>query len=136
MLQAIRHLTNQIDGVLRPHSVLICDRDRKWSRAVLEFMRSAGVQVVQTPVRAPNCNTYAERLVRSIKDECLNRVIPLGERHLRRTIAEYLAHYHHERNHQGVANELLIGPAALGSSGAVRRRQGIGGILNYYHRAA
>jgi putative transposase len=136
MLLADRQFTNEVDGVMRPYAMLICDRDRKWSRAVFEFMRSAGVQVVQTTVWAPNCYAYAERSVRSIQHECLNRVIPLAEGHLRRTIAEYLVHYHRERNHQRVANELLIGPAAFGSSGAVRRRQRMGGILNYDDRAA
>ena len=58
-------------------------------------------------VSGANANAYAERFVRSIKHECLNRVIPLGERHLRRTIAEYVEHYHRERNHQGLANELI-----------------------------
>ena len=61
----------------------------------------AGIRVVQTPYQAPNANAYAERFVRSIKEECLNRVIPFGERHFRRTIAEYVEHYHRERNHQG-----------------------------------
>jgi putative transposase len=124
------------DGVLHRRSVLICDRDRKWSGAVLEFLRSAGVYVVQTPVRAPNCNAHAERFVRSIKSERLNRVIPLGERHLRRTIHEYVAHYHHERNHQGLENELIVRVGPPRASGAVRREQRLGGILNYYHRAA
>ena len=67
----------------------------------------AGIRVVQTPFQAPNANAYAERFVRSIKDECLSRVIPFGERHLRRTIAEYVEHYHRERNHQGLENELI-----------------------------
>ena len=88
------------------HRVLICDRDTKWSAPVRARLGEAGVRVVQTPYQAPNANAYAERFVRSIKDECLNRVIPFGERHLRRTIAEYVEHYHRERNHQGLANEL------------------------------
>jgi putative transposase len=58
--------------------------------------------VAQTPYQAPNANACVERFVRSIKDECLSRVIPFGERHLRRTIAEYVEHYHRERNHQGL----------------------------------
>ena len=73
----------------------------------------AGVRVVQTPFQAPNGIAYEEGFVRSIKHECLNRVIPFGERHLRRTIAEYVAHYHRERNHQGLDNE-LIDPVASG----------------------
>ena len=135
MLQATRRLTDA-DGVLAPNSVFICDRDRKWSSAVIALMQSAGVHVVHTPVRAPNCNAHAERFARSIKHDCLNRLIPLGERHLRRSIAEYLAHYHHERNHQGVRNELLVAGSPSGGSGAVRRRQRVGWILNYYYRAA
>jgi len=65
--------------------------------------------VVQTPYQAPNANAYAERFVRSIKEECLNRVIPFGERHLRRTRAEYVEHYHREHNRQGIENELISG---------------------------
>ena len=77
-----------------------------------QWLATAGVRVVRTPPRAPNCNAYAERFVRSVKEECLNRVVPLGERHLRRTLHEFAAHYHHERNHQGLANELIERPAA------------------------
>jgi len=136
MLQAMRHLTDNVDGVLHPCSVLICDRDRKWSGPVLAFVRSAGVHVVQTPVCAPNCNAHAERFVRSIKFECLHRLIPLGERHLRRAIHEYVAHYHYERNHQGLDNELIVGVASPPRAGTVRRAQRLGGLLNFYHRAA
>jgi len=65
---------------------------------------------VQTPVRAPNANAHAERFVRSVKTECLDRVIPLGEGFFRRALAEYVAHYHVERNHQGLGNVLIAGP--------------------------
>ena len=84
-------------------------------------------------VRLPS----ATRLVRSIKHECLNRVIPFGDRHLRRMMGEYVEHYHRERNHQGLANE-LIDAVATGSSnsGRIRRRQRLGGLLSYYSRAA
>jgi len=115
---------------------LICDRDRKWSRGVLEFVEHEGVRIIRTPFRAPNCNAYAERFVRSIKEECLERVIVFGERHLRRTIAEFVAHYHAERNHQGIGNELIDPFERADGQGRVRRRQRIGGMLNYYYRAA
>ena len=120
----------------RTGSVLICDRDQKWSRAVLEFLKQEGIRVTRTPFRAPNCNAYLERFVRSIREECLGCVIPLGERHLRRTIAEFVAHYHGERNHQGIGNELIRPLTRSDGSGPVRRRQRIGGLLNYYYRAA
>ena len=132
----MRDLTNAIDGVLTDGCVLICDHDRKWSRAVLAFLEAERVRIIRTPFRAPNCNAYAERFVRSIKEECLDRVVLLGERHLRRTIVEFVAHYHGERNHQGIGNELIQPIARADGHGAVRRRQRIGGLLNYYYRAA
>ena len=81
-------------------------------------------------------NAYAERFVRSIKDECLNRVIPLGERHLRCAIADFVAHYHGERNHQDIGNELIQPLRRAPVQTPVRRHQRMGGVLNYYYRAA
>jgi transposase InsO family protein len=72
MLQIARHLTDPADGTLVGQRFLICDRDRKWSAAVRHLLETAGVRVVQTPFRAPNCNAHAERFVRSIKEECLD----------------------------------------------------------------
>jgi transposase InsO family protein len=136
VVHAIRHLTNGIDGVLARGRVLMCDRDRKGSRAVLAFLDQEEIRIIQTPFRAPTCNAYAERFVRSIKEECLNRVILLGERHLRRTIADFVAHDHGERNHHGLGNELIQPLGQADTQGTVRRRQRIGGMLNYYYRAA
>lgn len=136
MLQVVRQMTDPVDGVLDGHRFLICDRDRKWSTPVRELLDRSGVRVVRTPSRAPNCNAHAERFVRSIQEECLDRVIPLGERHFRRTIHEFVAHYHGERNHQGLGNELIDAVPPAGRVGTIRRRQRLGGILSYYHRAA
>ena len=136
VLQAMRHVTDEVDGVLRPGRILICDRDPKWSKAVEVFLTRAGVRVIRTPACAPNCNAYAERFVRSIKEECLDRLILLGERHLRYATAAFMAHYHHERNHQGLDNELIQPFELVTASGFVRRRQRLGGMLNYYYRAA
>ena len=107
MLQVVRGLTDASDSVLAEQRFLICDRDRKWSAGVRSLLEASGVRLVQTPFRAPNCNAHAERLVRSIKEECLDRLIPLGERHFQRALAEFVAHYHRERNHQGLGNELI-----------------------------
>jgi len=80
-------------------------------------------------------NAYAERFVLSIKSECLDRIVPLGERHLRRAIVEYLAHYHGERNHQGLGNVLLRGsPDSANENGRAQRRERLGGLLNFYNR--
>ena len=99
-------------------------------------LEDAGVCIVQTPIQAPNANAYAERFVRSIREECLDRVILFGERRLRHVIDEFVAHYHRERNHQGLGNELIT-PAPAGAGGTqVRCRDRLGGLLRYYHRAA
>ena len=133
MTQVVRTLTMADQRCCR---VLICDRDAKWSAAVRIRLHEAGIRVVQTPLQAPNANAYAERFVRSIKEECLDWMIPLGERHFRRALREFVDHYHGERNHQGVANQLIAGPPALGDGGRVHRRARLGGLLNYYERAA
>jgi transposase InsO family protein len=92
--------------------------------------------VVLTPARAPNANAYAERFVRSIKEECLDRLIPMGEGHFRRAVAEYVEHYHAERNHQGIGNRLISGAPVIATTGRVRRRPRLGGLLSFYARAA
>ena len=136
MRQVSRTLTAADDGVLVGHRVLICDRDAKGSAPVRDRLGEAGIRVVQTPFQAPNANAYAERFVRSIKHECLNQVIPLGEHHFRRAIAEYVEHYHSERNHQGLGNELLDRAPLIDGADRIRRHQRLGGLLNYYYRAA
>jgi len=116
--------------------VLICDRDRKWGPEVQRLLGEAGVHVVQTPFQAPNANAYAERFVRSIKHECLDRIVPLGERHFRQALQEFVDHYHRERNHQGLENRLIDSRALRRREGRIRRRPRLGGLLNYYERAA
>ena len=135
VVQALRPLTDSVD-MLRPGRVLICDRDPKWSGTVAAFLEREGIRIVRIPARAPNCNAYAERFVRSIKEECLDRVLLLGERHFRRTVAEFMAHYHAERNHQGIGNELIERLNRTDGQGVVRRRPRMGGMLNFYYRAA
>jgi transposase InsO family protein len=117
MRRVVRTITMADAGSCR---VLICDRDTKWSAAVRERLEEAGTRVVQTPYQAPNANAHAERFARSIKEECLNRITPFGERHFRRAVHEYVAHHHLERNHQGVGNALIDGVEArpVGAIGA------------------
>jgi transposase InsO family protein len=136
MRQIGRTLTMADDELLCAYRVLICDRDAKWSGEVRRLLSDEGIRMVQTPRRAPNANAYAERFVRSIKQECLDRVIPFGERHFRQTVSEYVAHYHHERNHQGLDNTLIDGIVPGRRQGRIRRRSGLGGLLNSYERAA
>jgi putative transposase len=133
-----REWTAADDGLLRDHGILLCDRDTKWSAAFRQTLAAVGIRVVQTPCRAPNCNAHAERFVRSIKEECLDRVVVLGEAHLRRLLTAFVAHYHQERNHQGLNDRLLVADqrAPPGAAGPVHRRARLGGLLSYYYRAA
>ncbi len=91
--------------------------------------------ILLTAYQAPNMNAYAERFVRSIKSECLDQMIFLGRESLVRAIAEYAAHYHDERSHQGIRNVLISG-AAPQSEGIVEARERLGGLLKYDHRRA
>ena len=136
MAQAARRLTDAVDGFLARHQVLICDRDSKWTDGFRRIVQSARVRIVLTPIQAPNANAYAERFVRSIRAECLDRLIFFGERRLLRAVDEFVAHYHGERNHQGLGNELIT-PEIRSLRGAhVRCRERLGGLLRYYRRAA
>src|SRR5262245_38861964 len=105
MVQAARRLTDVVDGFLADHRVLICDRDTKSTEGFRRLMESSGVRVVLTPFQAPNANAYAERFVRTIREECLDCLIVFGERRLLRAFDEFTAHYHRERNHQGLGND-------------------------------
>ena len=136
MGQVVRTLAMADDAIAPAPHLLICDRDRKWSGDVRRRLHEAGIRVVLTPERAPNANAYAERFVRSIKEECLDLLIPFGEGHSRHAIAEYVAHYHAERNHQGIGNRLISGRPVIQTSGRVRRWPRLGGLLNFYARAA
>lgn len=137
VLQAFRNLADGFEGVLQPGRFLILDRDPVFSAAVRAALERAGVSVVRLPPRSPNLNAFAERWVRSVRSECLGRLIPLGERHLRRAVVEYVEHYNSERNHQGLGGALIESEAGVGSSeGRVVRRKRLGGVLNYYYREA
>jgi transposase InsO family protein len=137
MMQVGRNLTDPFDGALANKQLLILDRDSKFSAAFRDLLKDARVRVVRLPYRSPNLNAYAQRFVRSIKDECLDRMIFFGERSLRKATREYAAHYNRERNHQGIDNR-LIEPSdpAESVSTTITCAQRLGGMLRFYHRAA
>ena len=137
MSQIGRHVTDAREGVLRGKRYLIHDRDPLFTREFIVLLEGIGVTSVPVPPRSPNLNAYAERFVRSIKESCLDRMIWFGEAALRKGLQEFVLHYHHERNHQGLGNRLILPegtPADAG--GTVLRRERLGGVLNYYYRAA
>jgi transposase InsO family protein len=137
MMQIARNLTDEFDGFLSNHSYLIMDRDAKFTEAFRDAIEREGVAPIRCPPRAPKCNAYAERFVRSIKYECLERMILIGERSLHRALREYRIHYLSERNHQGVDNQLLTPCNVVPfPTGSVHRRERLGGMLSFYHREA
>jgi len=136
MNQVSRRATDAVDGILNGKRFLIHDRDPLFTIEFQSILTSVGVQCVKLPPRSPNLNAHAERFVRSIKESCLNRLILFGEHSLRRAIHEFVAHYHLERNHQGIGNRLITSTIDQCAIGVISRRERLGGLLNYYYRAA
>ena len=135
MAQVARNLTDPVDGFLRDKRHLILDLDTKFTVQFRHILHNAGVTVIRTAYQAPNMNAFAERWVLSVKSECLDRMILFGEQSLRRGLREYGAHFHHERPHQGLGNELIV-PARTTASpiGRVTETERLGGLLRSYHR--
>ena len=95
------------------------------------------MKAVRLPPRSPNLNPHLERFMRSVKEECIERMIFFGERSLEITTAEFLSHFHAERNHQGLDNRLIEPGEEVGrTTGDVSCRERLGGPLRYYHRKA
>jgi putative transposase len=137
MLQACRGLLDVESGALAVKRYLIIDRDTKYTQQFRRLVEEGGTEVIRLPPRSPDLNAYAERFVRSIKDECLEKMIFVGQASLRRAIGDYMAHYHEERNHQGLGNRLIRPePRRAANAALIQRRPRLGGMLNYYHRAA
>jgi len=137
MKQIARNLTDSVDGFLKGKRYLIHDRDPLFTDEFRGVLEDAGVTCLRLPARSPNLNAYAERFVLSIKSECLSKLVPLGERHLRLAVTEFVEHYHLERNHQGRDNRLLTKPATPANDNSpVLRRERLGGLLNFYFRRA
>jgi putative transposase len=137
MRQIARNVTMEGCGALRNCRYLLHDRDSKYTHSFRAIIASGQVEPLVLPAHSPNLNAYAERWVRSVKEECLSKVVLFGERSLRRAVCEYVEHYHAERNHQGKGNVLLFprGPN-IRCERPVECRERLGGLLRYYHREA
>ncbi|HEV8059121.1 MAG TPA: integrase core domain-containing protein, partial [Gemmataceae bacterium] len=105
--QITRNLTATEDGFLNGKRYLIMDRDTTFSKAFRGILSEAGVEPVLLPPHSPNLNANLERFHRTIKAECLERLILFSEAPLRHVVVEFLEHYHSERNHQGLNNQLI-----------------------------
>jgi putative transposase len=136
MTQIARNLTDADDGFLRGMQYLILDRDPLYTAAFRDLLRNSGVKPLLLPARSPNLNAFAERFIGSVKSECLHRIVPLGEKHLRAALRAFMDHYHEERPHQGLGNQLIAPKTALREQGPVCCRQRLGGVLKFYYREA
>ena len=139
MEQIARNATDEASGHLRHVRYLLHDRDTKFCATFRTTLATGGVKCIALPARSPNLNAFAERWVRSVKQECLSKLILFGEGSLKCALGEFTQHYHTERNHQGKGNVLLFPPprepqAAIAPSVSCRER--LGGLLKYYCRAA
>jgi transposase len=115
---------------------LIRDRDSKYTQEFDTVFQSEGTHVIQTPFRAPNANAYAERWVRTVREECLDQILILNEPHLRRVLKTYDDYYNRQRPHQGLQQQSPIPRTPQNTSGKVRNRKVLGGIINNYYRSA
>jgi hypothetical protein len=134
-----RNATGESWGFLDQRRYALHDRDAKFCSLFRATLTAGGIQPIQLPARSPNLNAYAERWVRSVKEECLSKLILFGEVSLRRTLTEFIAHFHGERNHQGKGNVLLFPRHEVGQHRPkcrVQCRARLGGLLKYYSRAA
>jgi hypothetical protein len=137
MKQIARNLTDSFDGFLRDTRYLLMDRDKKFCEAFRFIIHETGVEAVKLPAKSPNLNAQMERFLRSLKDECLGRMILFGERSLRKSVNQFMVHYHRERNHQGLANRLIDAGEEVGrATGDVQCLERLGGLLSYYYRDA
>ena len=137
MKQACRNLTDCEDGFLKDASHLIVDRDTSFI-AMRKFLeQNTETEVILMPPKSPNLNAYMERWFRSLKSECLDRMIVFGRKSLEKAVEEYVEHYHIELNHQGLGNEFIEPDHHAGSVvGRIPCRERLGGMLKYYHRRA
>ena len=136
MTQVARNLTDTCDGFLRGVHDLILDRDPLYTTGFRRRLRDSGVKPLLLPARSPTLNAFAERFVGSVKSECLERLVPLGEAHLRAAVRDFVHHYHEERPHQGLGNERIAPTTPAIETGPVTCRHRLGGLLKFYYREA
>jgi putative transposase len=136
MLEIGRNLVDEVSGALDGKRYLILDLDTKCSARFRAFLDKDGTKVIRLPPMSPDLNAYAERFVRSITEECLGKMIFIGQASLRHAISEFMSYYHVERNHQGLENQLIRADCGVGrNAGIVHSRPRLAGMLNYYYRA-
>ncbi|CAM2006629.1 Transposase [Acanthopleuribacter pedis] len=135
LVQIARNETDEDHGFLKEGSYLIHDRAAVFSQKLKQTLAASGVTTVKLPARSPNLNAHVERVIRSIREECLDRFVIFSWEQLEYLLREYVTHYHEERPHQGLGNRLISGEQGQ-SQGKIRRRTRLGGLLSFYHRVS
>jgi putative transposase len=115
---------------------LIRDNDKKFTQAFDTVFRSEGIDVIPTPCQAPNANAYAERWIRSVREECLDRLLIIDQTHMRRVMREYIAFFNAARPYQGLDHQNPVPTMTHETSGPVRCHTTLGGIIHDYYRDA
>lgn len=136
MEQISRNLTDGFDGFLTSSEFSIHDRDPLFAAGFKRILQQEGIKSIRLPRRSPNLNAFAERFVRSIKEERLDQMVFFSEKYLRYAITEYVAHYHGERNHRGLEGQIIQPQFRDEGAGEVECRERLGGMLNFYYREA
>jgi hypothetical protein len=134
MVQMARNLTDPFCGFLKNKKYLVHDRDVLYTQEFIKTLKAGGVKPIKSMPMAPNFSPFVERFIRSIKSECLDRMLIFGEAHLRYCISEFVTHYHAERAHQGLGNTIIEPPPQ--GSGKIVCQERLGGLLKFYRRAA
>jgi transposase InsO family protein len=136
VVQQARQMSWPIQEGDLPIRFLIRDRDAKFVPGFDTVFRSEDVELIRTPFRAPNANAVAERWVRSVREECLDHLLILGERPRHRVLREYVSFFHQRRPHQGLGQQCPVPLAQAPGTGAIRRVDVLGGIIHDYERHA
>ena len=134
--QQARNIAWDIQSMSTKPGFLIHDRDDKFVRSFDRIFESEGLEIIKTPYRAPNANAHSERVIRSIREECLDHIIILNEKHLRFVLKRYEKYYNEARPHQGIDQCIPHGSPPSCNKGPVKRRSHLGGLLNDYYREA
>jgi transposase InsO family protein len=132
--QQARQFTWQLREHENKFHHLIHDRDSKYNKVFDDVFRSEDIHIIRTPVKAPNANAYAERFVRSLREECLDNLLIINETHLQNVLNEYLTYYNSRRPHQGLDQQSPIPRPSCQAEGKIIRQKVLGGIINDYHR--
>jgi putative transposase len=134
--QVARNFAAELEVAGRSLRFLIRDRDTKFTASFDHIFASMGVETILAPVRSPRANAFAERWVRTVRQDCLDHLLVLSRQHLETILADYVDHYNHARPHRGLQLTPPRSPAASHATGAIRRRDVLGGLIHEYERAA